>query len=71
MINLNQAIETFRLDIARLDYSGPRYITDKQAIAETLNVKVFSDQCAAIEDPHNGTVWVVYFDQNKWRYSRV
>ena len=67
-----QAIEEFKLDIARVYYSGARYISNKQTIADSFRHVLFTEFCGAIEDETNGRVWVVYLGpSSEWRYSFV
>lgn len=46
------------LAIANMYYSSPRYIKDKDAIANTLRKNIYIN-CATIVDDAIGRVWVV------------
>jgi hypothetical protein len=70
-VSLKEAIEVFKLEIARLDYSGARYVRDKQVIADSLNHSVLNDNLGYITDPAIGRVWIVHLTQTGFRYSKV
>jgi hypothetical protein len=70
---LPQALDEAALHIARLDYSGKRYIADKQVIAESFTRNVYTDECGALIDSATGKVWVVAraFADGVYRYWRA
>lgn len=71
MKTIHQAIEMFKLEVAILDYSGIRYIKDKQAIADSFEVRIWTDDVGGFVDLHNGRVWVVYKHKDGFRYSHA
>ncbi len=71
METIDEALNRIALDIARLDYSGAKWIRDKQIIADSFTKRVFSNDCGALVDPHNGVTWVVYKGLTQFLYQKA
>jgi hypothetical protein len=69
---IKEAIVRIKLEIARLDYSGKKYISDKQFIADSFSHSIFQDEVGCITDQCEGKCWIVYLTSTgKFNYHRA
>ena len=66
---IEHELERIKLLIARTYYAGPRYIKDKQAIADSLSVGICTPDCGYVADLVTGRVWVVSRDAGSSKFN--
>lgn len=56
---LNEAMERIALEIARREYAGAKWTSNKQSIADSFQRRSFNDLAGALVDHSTGRCWAL------------